>query len=100
MPIAKQKARPRSARRPLGGQGALAGASFSSTITVRLTSRQLNGFSERGSWDDYYQGELVNNFSVKGVEVQTSTPDQYQAFVRSEVARWGKVIKDAGIKGD
>ncbi|MBL9208002.1 MAG: TonB-dependent receptor plug domain-containing protein [Opitutaceae bacterium] len=38
---------------------------------VRLTSRQLNGFSERGSWDDYYQGELVNHFTVKGVEVQT-----------------------------
>jgi len=44
--------------------------------------------------------EVKERFAKQGVEVQTSTPEQYQAFVRSEVARWGKVIKEAGIKGD
>ena len=44
--------------------------------------------------------DVRERFSKQGVEVQTSTPEQYQAFVRAEVARWGKVIKDAGIKGD
>ena len=44
--------------------------------------------------------EVRERFFKQGVEVQTSTADQYQAFVRSEVARWAKVIKEAGIKGD
>ena len=51
-------------------------------------------------------GKIVNapdvreRFGKQGVEVQTSTPEQYQSFVRSEVGRWAKVIKEAGIKGD
>jgi len=38
---------------------------------VRMANRQLNAYSSRGSWDRYYQGELVNNFAVRGVESQT-----------------------------
>jgi iron complex outermembrane receptor protein len=38
---------------------------------VRMSARQLNAYSSRGSWDSYYQGEVVNNFSVKGVDSQT-----------------------------
>ena len=38
---------------------------------LRMAARQLNAYSSRGSWDDYYQGELVNNFSVKGIDSQT-----------------------------
>ncbi len=44
--------------------------------------------------------DVRERFGKQGVEVQTSTPEQYQAFVRSEVGRWAKVIKEAGIKGD
>jgi tripartite-type tricarboxylate transporter receptor subunit TctC len=32
-----------------------------------------------------------------GAEIVANTPQQFSAFVRSEVARWGKVIKAAGI---
>jgi iron complex outermembrane receptor protein len=38
---------------------------------VRMANRQLNAYSSRGSWDRYYQGELVNNFAVRGVDSQT-----------------------------
>ncbi len=38
---------------------------------IRMANRQLNAYASRGSWDRYYQGELVNNFSVKGVDSQT-----------------------------
>jgi tripartite-type tricarboxylate transporter receptor subunit TctC len=44
--------------------------------------------------------EVKERFLKQGVDVQTSTPDQFDAFVRSEVARWAKVIKDAGIRAD
>jgi tripartite-type tricarboxylate transporter receptor subunit TctC len=26
------------------------------------------------------------------------TPDQFAAFIRSEIAKWGKVIRVAGVK--
>jgi len=51
-------------------------------------------------------GRIINSPEVKdrilkqGVEVQTSTPEHFDTFVKSEVARWAKVIKDAGIKAD
>jgi tripartite-type tricarboxylate transporter receptor subunit TctC len=44
--------------------------------------------------------DVRERFGKQGVEVQTSTPEQYQQFVRSEVTRWAQVIKDAGIKAD
>ncbi len=33
-----------------------------------------------------------------GAEIDGSTPEQYAAFIRAELAKWGKVIKAAGIK--
>jgi tripartite-type tricarboxylate transporter receptor subunit TctC len=35
-----------------------------------------------------------------GSEVAADTPEEFAAFVRSEVAKWGKVIRDANIKLD
>jgi tripartite-type tricarboxylate transporter receptor subunit TctC len=45
-------------------------------------------------------GEVKERFLKQGVDVQTSTPEQFDAFVKSEVARWAKVIKDASIRAD
>lgn len=36
----------------------------------------------------------------QGVEVKGSTPDQFSAFVKSEVVKWGKVVKDSGAAID
>jgi tripartite-type tricarboxylate transporter receptor subunit TctC len=33
-----------------------------------------------------------------GVEPLSSTPEQYQEFLKTEIARWGKVIREANIK--
>ena len=33
-----------------------------------------------------------------GVETVGSTPEQLTTRLKSEIAKWGKVIKDAGIK--
>ena len=33
-----------------------------------------------------------------GAEIVASTPQQYAAYVREEIAKWAKVIKAAGIK--
>ena len=35
-----------------------------------------------------------------GIEVIGSSPEHLSQVVKSEVAKWGKVIKEAGIRGD
>ena len=32
-----------------------------------------------------------------GIEIQGGTPQDYAALIRSDLAKWGKVVKDAGI---
>jgi len=44
--------------------------------------------------------EVKERFAKQGVEVRTSTPEQFGEFLRAEVARWAKVVRDAGIKAD
>ena len=34
------------------------------------------------------------------VETRTTTPEQFDAFIREDVARWAEVVKRAGIKLD
>ena len=44
--------------------------------------------------------DVRERFAKQGVEVRTSTPEQFGELVRAEVGRWAKVIKEAGIKAD
>jgi len=40
---------------------------------------------------------VTKKFVDQGVEVVTSTPQEFTAFIKAETERWGKVIHDAGI---
>lgn len=44
--------------------------------------------------------DMKPRFAQAGVEPITSTPDEFSRFIQSEAARFGKVIKEAGIKGE
>jgi len=44
--------------------------------------------------------EVKERISKSGVEVVASSPDHFSAFLKSEVARWAKVIQEANIKAD
>jgi tripartite-type tricarboxylate transporter receptor subunit TctC len=44
--------------------------------------------------------EVKERFFNTGVEIVASSPEQFAAAVKSEIAKWGKVIKDADIKAD
>jgi tripartite-type tricarboxylate transporter receptor subunit TctC len=35
-----------------------------------------------------------------GMQITGSGPDQYAAFVRSETAKWGRIVRDSGAKID
>ncbi|MEN3353873.1 MAG: hypothetical protein V7640_2031 [Betaproteobacteria bacterium] len=36
---------------------------------------------------------------AQGAEPMPTTPQEFDAFLKAEIRKWGKVIKDAGIKG-
>ena len=42
--------------------------------------------------------DIRKNFVDQGADVKGGTPASYDAFMREEAARWGAVIKQAGIK--
>ena len=44
--------------------------------------------------------EVKERFGKAGVDVAASTPEHFAQFLKSEVARWAKVVQDAGIKAD
>jgi tripartite-type tricarboxylate transporter receptor subunit TctC len=42
--------------------------------------------------------EVRDRLAAAGVEPRSSTPETLDALLKSEVARWGKVIKDSGVR--
>jgi tripartite-type tricarboxylate transporter receptor subunit TctC len=44
--------------------------------------------------------EVIERLAGIGVEPLTSTPDEFAAFIRSEIERWGKVVKQSGARAD
>ena len=44
--------------------------------------------------------EVKERYLNAGMEIATSTPDQFTAAIKSDTTRLGKLIKDAGIKAD
>lgn len=44
--------------------------------------------------------EVKERFAGLGAETVGSTPEQFGAFLREEIQRWGKVIRTLGIKAD
>ena len=41
---------------------------------------------------------IRSRFASEGAEVVASTPDEFRKFIGNEIAKWGKVVKDAGIR--
>ena len=47
---------------------------------------------------DLKRPELVERFKSIGIEARWNTPEEFRAFIASESAKWGKVIRAAGIE--
>jgi tripartite-type tricarboxylate transporter receptor subunit TctC len=44
------------------------------------------------------QPDIIKTFTASGAVAVGSTPAEFGAFLKAQMAKWGKVIKDAGIK--
>ena len=41
---------------------------------------------------------MKEQFVSRGLEVALSTPEEFARYMRTEIERWGKVVRDAGIR--
>ena len=44
--------------------------------------------------------EMQQKLGDQGIDVASSTPEQFLAYVKAEMAKWSKVVKDAGLVGE
>lgn len=42
--------------------------------------------------------EVRTKLEAAGIEIQGGTPQEYAALIKSDLAKWGKVVKEAGIQ--
>jgi tripartite-type tricarboxylate transporter receptor subunit TctC len=69
---------------------------FAPAGTPRDIVMKLNGETVRIMQAPDIQKRLTN----EGAKFTPRTPDEFAAFVKSEIAKWAKVVKDAGIRVD
>ncbi|MBX9716533.1 MAG: tripartite tricarboxylate transporter substrate binding protein, partial [Burkholderiaceae bacterium] len=44
--------------------------------------------------------DVAQRLAGDGVEAVGTSPEQFAAYLRAEIAKWGKIVKTAGIKAD
>jgi tripartite-type tricarboxylate transporter receptor subunit TctC len=44
--------------------------------------------------------EFSRQFAQKGFDVIASTPDEFAGQLKTELAKWGRVIKERGMRAD
>jgi tripartite-type tricarboxylate transporter receptor subunit TctC len=42
--------------------------------------------------------KMKDRLAGQGLELVGNSPEEFDAFIRSEVAKWGEVLKRAGLK--
>ncbi|HZT62148.1 MAG TPA: tripartite tricarboxylate transporter substrate binding protein [Burkholderiales bacterium] len=71
--------------------GAIAPAGTPRTVIDKLNGTLAKILSEP---------DIKSRFDVQSAEIVASTPEQFGELIRSEYAKWGKVIREKNIKAD
>lgn len=74
-----------------GWYGAFAPATTPSSLVTRI-----NGDMNRAM----KLPEVMQRLAGDGVEAVGSTPEQFAAYLKQEIAKWGKVVKASGARAD
>jgi len=62
----------------------------------RAIIEQLNGAFARA----LNAPDVKEKFMLQGLEPRASTPAEFSGLIEKEIAKWSKVVRDAGIKAD
>jgi tripartite-type tricarboxylate transporter receptor subunit TctC len=71
--------------------GVLGPAALPRPIVNKINSEIAHALAER---------DMQERFVAQGIDLQSSTPEQFGALIKSEVVKWRKVVRDAGAKVD
>ena len=71
--------------------GLLGQAAMPKDIVARLNSEIVKAMASP---------DAQTRIGALGADIKTSTPEQFAAYIKSEQAKWGRVIKDSGARGD
>lgn len=71
--------------------GVLAPAGTPRPIVVRLNAELVKILQS---------AEMKERLAATGTEPLTSTPEEFAAYIKREIAKWGDVIRKAGVKAD
>jgi tripartite-type tricarboxylate transporter receptor subunit TctC len=71
--------------------GALAPAKTAAAVITRLHTEFIKIMQSP---------DILERIAVLGYEPATTTPQEFSAYIKSEVAKWGKVVKATGIRAD
>ena len=44
--------------------------------------------------------DVKENFAKQGLEVVGSTPEHFGSFIKTEIVKWTKVVRESGAKVD
>jgi tripartite-type tricarboxylate transporter receptor subunit TctC len=44
--------------------------------------------------------DVRTKLEAAGIEIQGGTPQEYAAVIKADLAKWGKVVKEAGIQSE
>ena len=47
-----------------------------------------------------HESRVHERFAAQGLEVHGTPPGQFANYLREEIARWGKVVKVAGVRAE
>jgi len=72
--------------------------SINGLILPRATPRDLVARLNTDFRRVLREPDTVKRFAEMGLDIRASTPEEFDAFIRSEIARWSRVGKEAGIK--
>ena len=74
-----------------GFQGVLAPAGTPPAAVAKLSEALLKALA---------QPEVLERFATQGLDAAPSTPAEFAAFIRNEIAKWGRIAKEANIRAD
>jgi tripartite-type tricarboxylate transporter receptor subunit TctC len=74
-----------------GWQGVLVPAGTAPAMIAKLSEALAKALA---------QPEVREKFAAQGLDVASSTPEQFGAYIRAEIDKWGRVAKAANIRLD
>jgi tripartite-type tricarboxylate transporter receptor subunit TctC len=74
-----------------GFQGVLAPAGTPPAAVAKLSDALLKALADP---------QVRERFAQQGLDAAPSTPAEFSAFIRNEIAKWGRIAREANIKAD